>query len=176
MSSAKNFNFMLKIVSIAVCLVLLYPLAAGAQQKMNDKKLEKALRKEGIQLEGERGSWLAYQGERVLLVLTDEPNNRMRIFTPIVAEREIGATQMERMLHANFHSALDAKYSIYEGYVVSVFTHPLRELTTPQLLDALQQVVNLAETFGTTYSSTDLIFGGEEEEEDQKEPVREKRS
>lgn len=166
---------MFKPLSFCLFLAILFPLATGAQPKMDNKKLEKALRKEVVTLEGERGSWLAYYRERALLVLTDERNNRMRIFTPIIEEQEIGSTQMERMLRANFHSALDAKYSIYEGYVVSVFTHPLRELTEAQLLDAMQQVARLAETFGTTYSSTDLIFGGEEEEKKQ-EKAGEKRT
>ncbi len=166
---------MAKTLALALCLAVLWPLATEAQPKMDDKKLEKIMRKEGIKLEGERGSWLAYYQERALLVLTDERNNRMRIFTPIISEEEIGSIQMERMLRANFHSALDAKYSIYEGYVVSVFTHPLRELTETQLLDAMQQVARLAETFGTTYSSTELIFGGDEEEEKQ-EKAGEKRT
>ena len=109
--------------------------------------------------------------------LTDERNNRMRVFTPIVEEEAASATQMSRMLRANFHSALDAKYSVYEGFVVSVFTHPLRELTESQLLDAMRQVAKLAETYGTTYSSTGLIFGGEEEEEQEEESKQlEKRS
>jgi hypothetical protein len=71
------------------------------------------------------------------------------------------------MLAANYHSALDAKYSLYEGFVVTVYTHPLKELTEDQLIDALKQVSTLAHTFGTTFSSTDLIFG-EEQEEDKK--------
>ena len=118
---------------------------------------------------------MAYFNDHILLVITDERNNRMRVFTPIVEEGDASPAQMARMLKANFHSALDAKYSIYEGFVVSVFTHPLRELTESQLLDAMRQVAKLAETYGTTYSSTDLIFGGEEEEEEEDKPV-EKRS
>jgi len=55
--------------------------------------------------------------------------------------------------------------SIFEGFVISVFTHPLRELTRDQFVDAMGQVVNLAQNFGTTYSSTSLIFGGGENEE-----------
>ncbi|MCB0569361.1 MAG: hypothetical protein KDC66_06350 [Phaeodactylibacter sp.] len=158
------------------CLALAGPAWVQAQHKMDDKKIEKALRKAGVELEGERGSWLAYHGKRVLLVLSDEQNNRMRIFTPIIEEKEIGPSQKERMLRANFHSALDAKYSIYEGYVVSVFTHPLRELSESQLLDAIHQVVNLADTFGTTYSSTELIFDGEGENEKKEDEAMDKRS
>ena len=68
------------------------------------------------------------------------------------------------MLEANFHSALDAKYSIWEGVVISVYTHPLKELSSEQFTDALKQVVRLSQTFGTTFSSTEFIFGGEGEE------------
>ena len=149
-----------------------YPAEA---QRMDNKRMEKLFEKESIKVEGEPGAWMAYFNDHILLVITDERNNRMRVFTPIVEEGDASPAQMARMLKANFHSALDAKYSIYEGFVVSVFTHPLRELTESQLLDALKQVAKLAETYGTTYSSTDLIFGGEEEEEEEDKPV-EKRS
>ena len=149
-----------------------YPAQA---QRMDNKRMEKLFEKESIKVEGEPGAWMAYFNDHILLVITDERNNRMRVFTPIVEEGDASPAQMARMLKANFHSALDAKYSIYEGFVVSVFTHPLRELTESQLLDAMRQVAKLAETYGTTYSSTDLIFGGEEEEEEEDKPV-EKRS
>ncbi|MCB0583069.1 MAG: hypothetical protein KDD10_27575, partial [Phaeodactylibacter sp.] len=91
---------------------------------MDNKKMEKIFAKEAIQVEGEPGAWMAYFNDHILLVITDERNNRMRIFTPIEEEDAASPTQMSRMLKANFHSALDAKYSIYEGFVVSVFTHP----------------------------------------------------
>ena len=161
------------------CLALAFFLLAAhpAQtQRMDNKKMEKIFAKEAIQVEGEPGAWMAYFNDHILLVITDERNNRMRIFTPIEEEDAASPTQMSRMLKANFHSALDAKYSIYEGFVVSVFSHPLRELTEGQLLDALRQVSKLAETYGTTYSSTDLIFGGEEEEQQEEEKPVEKRS
>ncbi|MCB0597929.1 MAG: hypothetical protein H6557_26995 [Lewinellaceae bacterium] len=153
---------------------LFAPYSAQAQ-RMDNKRMEKLFEKESIKVEGEPGAWMAYFNDHILLVITDERNNRMRVFTPIVEEGDASPAQMARMLKANFHSALDAKYSIYEGFVVSVFTHPLRELTESQLLDAMRQVAKLAETYGTTYSSTDLIFGGEEEEEEEDKPV-EKRS
>ena len=138
-----------------------FPLSA--QVAMDNQRLEEVLRAEAKKIEGEPGSWMLYYSERILVVLTDVANNRMRIFTPILEETKLSATEMQRMLAANFHSALDAKYGLYEGFVVSVFTHPLAELSTPQVVDALRQVVSLADTFGTSYSSTDLIFGGDSE-------------
>ena len=149
---------------IACAFFLSLPTLAPAQ-RMDNGKIEKILNKAEIQFEGEPGSWMAYFDDYILLVVTDEASNRMRIFTPITEEEEVSKIEMARMLRANFHSALDAKYSIYEGFVVSLFTHPLKELTEEQFLDAIAQVANLAKTFGTTYSSTELIFGGEKEED-----------
>ena len=149
-------------------LLFLMPAALGAQEVMNNNRLEKILRQEAEKIEGQPGSWMLYYGERILLAFTDEPNNRMRIFTPIMDEGNLSAAQMSRMLEANFHSALDAKYAVYDGFVVSVFTHPLAELTEIQIADALRQIVRLADTFGETYSSTDLIFGPAPDKETEK--------
>lgn len=140
-------------------------------EAMNNKRMGKILKEEVKELEGEEGAWQMTYGGRLLLVITDESANRMRIFSPVIEEEELKDGQLEKMLAANFHSALDAKYSLYEGYVVSVFTHPLRELTEAQFVDALRQVVVLNLTFGTTYQSTDMIFnpGGQAEEEGDKD-------
>jgi hypothetical protein len=139
-------------------------LSLPAQGKMNLRKMEKAFRKAEISYEGDPGAWLLYTQDHILLVLSDEENNRMRIFTPIIEAADASPLQLEKMLRANFHSALDAKYSIHDGFVVSVFTHPLKELSREQLLNAIDQVIALSKTFGTTYSSTDLEFGHPEEE------------
>jgi len=152
----------------------------SAQKGMSIKKMGKILEKEASAIEGEEGSWQVFIHGHVLLAVTDEANNRMRIFTPILEETELEAKQIKSMLIANFHTALDAKYSMFEGFVISIFTHPLKELTEGQLIDALKQVAKLAENFGTTYSSTDLIFGGIEEKIEPKRlnrsPTKGKRS
>lgn len=142
-------------------------------QPMTNALMGKILEEKTSKVEGENGLWSVELGERVLYVITDEANNRMRIFTPILGQSDLEEEHKEKMLEANFHSALDAKYGIYQDIVVSLFTHPLGELTEPQFVDALYQVVNLANTFGTTYSSTGLIFGGgqEEEEEDSEKRI-----
>lgn len=160
-------------VFLALAFFLLGPHPAQTQ-RMDNKRMEKIFEKRSIQVEGDPGAWMVYFNDYILLVITDEERNRMRVFTPIVEEEAASPAQLSRMLKANFHSALDARYSIYEGFVVSVFTHPLRELSEEQLIDAMRQVAKLAETYGTTYSSTELLFDGEEEEEEEK-PV-EKRS
>ncbi len=63
-------------------------------------------------------------------------------------------------MQANFDTALDARYAIAKATLWSTFIHPLRSLDDEALLKGLGQVVNLANTFGSTYSSGLLIFGG----------------
>jgi hypothetical protein len=79
---------------------------------------------------------------------------------------------MHSALSANYDRALDAKYAIADGVLWSTFLHPLRSLTEDDFLSALDQVQRLAETAGTTFSSSDLVFQGhplEPEEADVKE-------
>ena len=63
------------------------------------------------------------------------------------------------MLDANFHSALDARYAVSEGIVYALFLHPISSLTPQQIVSALDQVVSLVTTFGTSFSSGQLQFG-----------------
>ncbi len=129
---------------------------------MTNEIMGRILKSEATNIEGQLGNWQVLYRELPIFILTDESNNRMRIFTPFAQSTELESTELNKMLEANFHSALDAKYSMFEGFVISVYTHPLRELTRDQFVDAMGQVVNLAQNFGTTYSSTSLIFGGGE--------------
>lgn len=141
---------------------------------MNNKKMDAIFKAVSSEMEGQLGNWQMIYREGLLLVLTDEANNRMRIFSPVIEEKKLKDGQLKEMLEANFHSALDSKYSLYEGFVVSVFTHPLKELTKNQLIDAMDQVVALTITFGDTYSSTGLIFAPKTEEEAEKEEKKKK--
>ncbi len=96
----------------------------------------------------------------------------MRIISPITEVQNLPEGELENALVANFHSALDVKYAISDGVLWTVFIHPLKELSEAQIEDAILQVYNGAETFGTTYSSTNLAFPGRTPSEvNQKKPV-----
>ena len=84
----------------------------------------------------------------------------MRIVSPIVEREKIGEDELLNALVANYHSALDVKYALSDEIIWSVFTHPLRELTDHQVIDAIHQVYQAAKTFGGSYSSTNLAFPG----------------
>ena len=123
----------------------------------------------GDSLEGPHGSWQFYIESRPMFCFTDETLNRMRIISPISLVETLEKAEIMAALTANFHTALDSKYAISEDIMWSVFIHPLKELSNEQTMDAIQQVYKAAETFGTTYSSTDLIFPGGLEKEKGKE-------
>ena len=69
--------------------------------------------------------------------------------------------ELKKMMEANFDRALDAKYALSNGVLWSVYVHPLKELQKEQLIDALYQVKNLVNNYGTTYNSADFIFGAD---------------
>ena len=110
---------------------------------------------------GEANVWeFTVDGVRMAFV-GDVNADRMRIVAPIARTADLDPALWVRMMEANFHTALDARYSTSDGTVFATFIHPLSPLSIPELEAAMSQVALLARTFGTTFSSTDLVFGGE---------------
>ena len=95
-----------------------------------------------------------------MIVLTDSVNDRMRIIAPIVEASRLDEDLLLDCLTANFHSALDVKYAISDNILWSVYIHPLSPLSDEQVKSAVEQVFLAAATFGTSFSSTPLLFGG----------------
>ena len=127
---------------------------------MTRSELESILREESIAIDGSPGQWQMTINGRSLIVLADAPNNRMRIVAPVIPASELSAQQIQAVLLANFHTALDARYALSDDTVVSMFVHPLASLDEDYLRSAISQVSTLADNFGTTYSSGGIGFGG----------------
>ncbi|HKA25292.1 MAG TPA: hypothetical protein VKF80_09950, partial [Candidatus Eisenbacteria bacterium] len=70
------------------------------------------------------------------------------------------------LLRANFDRALDAKFALRGEELWSLFVHPLSTLVSDDLGLFLDQVVTLVKNTGTTYASTDLVFGLDDEDEE----------
>ncbi|MEO0948926.1 MAG: type III secretion system chaperone, partial [Cyanobacteria bacterium J06641_5] len=118
------------------------------------------LRREVPQLSREGNQWRLNVEGRELLVVADPGSDRMRVFSPIGDAQSVEPEQILRMMVANFHTSLDARYAfIGDGTVVALYLHPLSSLQERDLRSALRQVAELANTFGTTYSSGDMLFG-----------------
>ena len=98
----------------------------------------------------------------------------MRIISPIAPQKELSKELILNSLVANFHTALDVKYAISDNVLWSVFTHPLKELSTHQVKDAISQVYFANATFGSLYSSTSLSFPASKRPKEEQEPKKER--
>ena len=136
------------------------PLVTGSAA-MTNERINDLLEKIGEDLShnGEN-MWSLSIGETPVQVITDEKSDRMRIIVPIDKTANMTPEMLQRLLQANFDSALDSRYAIAQGVVWGTFIHPLSALTDRQFISGVGQTVNLSRSFGTTFSSGALVFGG----------------
>lgn len=107
-----------------------------------------------------KGIWQFTIEDKPVFVVTDETNNRMRILVPVRSAADMTPEEVTRVMQANFDSALDSRYAIAKDVLWSAFIHPLRTLHDKQFITGIGQTVNLAVTYGTTYTSGLLTYGG----------------
>ena len=128
---------------------------------MDNKQLSKTISSFSTRIfEEQNGFWKFEYGGDLVYVITDESHNRMRAMTAVAEWKSVSADELPVLLAANYDRALDARYCIKDDMLWSAYIHPLTELTENQFLDALQQVVSLAKNYGSSYASSDLMFGG----------------
>lgn len=135
-------------------------------QGMNPDKLKQIILKAADTTVAKGNTIQFLYNQTMLICIYDENANRMRIISPIIEREKLEEKQILNSLVANFHSALDVKYALSDEIIWSVFTHPLKELTDYQLEDAIKQVYLANKTFGSTYSSTNLVFPGNTKKEE----------
>lgn len=160
----------MKLLYIFICSVFLNLIVinSGFSQGMNNEKLEKILYVMSDSTQGGNGMWEFTIKGMPMMCITDEANNRMRIISPVREMKDVTDDELKESLKANFHSALDVRYSISSEIMWVAFIHPFAELTKNQVIDAITQVFNANITFGSTYSSTGLVFPKNEEEDESK--------
>jgi len=134
-------------------------------QNMTNESLEKILYVLSDSIQGQTGQWKFKINNRIFICITDQNHNRMRIITPIIEQDKLAYTELVRVLSANFHTVLDVKYALSDEILWSVFIHPLKELSKNQVISAVEQVYAAAATYGTTYTSTNLVFPGVKSQE-----------
>ena len=111
------------------------------------------------ELEGEDGFWRGLREDVQVFVLSDESHDRMRIMAPIGELKDLEAKVLQQLLEANYDRALDAKYALRGREVWSVSVHPLATLAPDDFASIIDQVVRLVKNTGSTYASSDLVFG-----------------
>ena len=108
-----------------------------------------------------------------IFVVTDINADRMRAMVAIRSADELSKEELQRMMQANFDTALDARYAIANGTVWATFIHPLSPLKKDQLISGLAQTVNIAATYGTSFTGGAIQFGGGDSDELQRELIEE---
>ena len=152
-------------------------ISSAHAQNMNNENLEKILYVIADTIQVQNGGWEFTVKGLPMLCITDQSHNRMRIISPVREVKDVSEEQLKEAMAANFHSALDVKYAISNDILWVAFIHPLKELSKDQVISAISQVYNANLTFGTTYSSTDLVFPGpKDKEEEKKKKKKSKRS
>jgi hypothetical protein len=150
---------------LVILLLFIFSTNTISSQDMDNATLDEIFITMSDTIEGEQGRWQFVINDVMFVCLTDTTHNRMRIISPITESNNLTEDEKTLMLLANFHTALDVKYAISDDVLWSVFIHPLKELTTAQVEDAVSQVYYANITFGSSYSSTDLIFPGNEKKQ-----------
>lgn len=131
--------------------------AQNQSGEMSQNRLEQIFSDQVEAITGPTGAIQSQIDGISIYCISDPANDRMRIVSPISRVAGLDARVHEILLRANFHRARDARYAISEGVIFSVFLHPLSSLTAAEIEAAVEQVINLVKTFGTTFSSDGMI-------------------
>ncbi len=135
------------------------PAADAGGAAMTQARLEAELHSLADASQGGSGVLHFTVGDVALACISDVEHDRMRIVSPVVSVNELHPGQVAAILEANFHTALDARYATSEGVLFAAFIHPLGSLSVEQLHSAVRQVANLNRSFGSSYSSGELVYG-----------------
>ncbi len=127
----------MKRFSISLVTIFLFLTSFMQSQNMNNSDLQKIIYVVSDSLQGIPGNWQFLIENKLFICVTDENHNRMRIMSPIIEEQKLSNSDRQKLLEANFHTALDARYAIANDYLWAVFIHPLKELSKDQVLDAI---------------------------------------
>lgn len=159
---------MLKIFKVIFIAVLLFTLSActtaksvsESSEKMTGKKLSDLIVSFDEDAKINENSVAFTLAERAVFLVYDTKADRMRIMSPIAPAALANADIHERMLQANYDAVLDARYALANDVIWAVFIHSMGSLTEDDFLSGVAQTVTAAETFGKTYTSGAIVFGG----------------
>lgn len=140
---------------------------------MTNEKLDELIKRFDKNVVAKLGYWqLKHEGVMVYIV-TDAGADRMRIIVPIAEAASLEKEHFQRLMQANFDTALDARYAIAQGNLWSAFIHPLGALTEKSFFSGLAQTITLARTFGTSFSSGALSYSGGDSKAEQEKIYQE---
>jgi len=126
---------------------------------MLTKDILQALSALGIEISGGRGTWqVPYRGVEITMMCQDEAD-RMRLMVAVCDASELDTSRLMALMRANFSTTLDARYGIYGPRLYAVYPRRMSWMTPSELEEALDQIANLANSFGRGYRSGTVTFG-----------------
>lgn len=134
--------------------------SSKAQEAMTSEKLVELIQKFDKDAKAQGNGIEFSLNERALFMVYDSKADRMRIISPIAQAGLANEETLTRMLQANYDAVLDARYALANNVIWAVFIHPLSSLTQEDFLSGIAQTVTAAETFGSSYTSGSMVFGG----------------
>ncbi len=106
------------------------------------------------------GFWRFTIAGASVIAVADDTYDRLRILVGIQSAKELTQDQLMKITRSNFDTALDARYAISQDILWAIYVHPLKSLSDRQFISAIGQTVNLAKSYGDSYSSGGILFDG----------------
>lgn len=150
-------------IRILALIALVLPVSAqtqGAEPQMTLPRMAEIVQALDPDAQFSGGGFSLVIDDIPVLIVTDVQANRMRAIVPIRSAETMTPEEMQRVMQANFDTALDARYAVAQGQLWGVFLHPFKELEQDQFISGIAQTVNVAKTYGSLYSSGAAQFGG----------------
>lgn len=139
--------------------------ADGGAVTMDLERLERIFSDHVDAITGPSGALQTQVDGIPVYLISDERHDRMRIIAPIARVAGLDPRFQIVMLRANFHSTRDARYAISDDVVFAAFLHPISSISPELIASGLTQVVTLVKTFGTSFTSGEILFPGPSREE-----------
>jgi hypothetical protein len=126
---------------------------------MTTDQIDKLLRARFNQVETGEDQWKIQLDGFEVVVIADGDSDRLRVMVPVAAVDRSDSETFRVLLEANFLTTLDARYAIYNGVLWALFLAPLGAIPEHIVDAAITQVVELARTTGSSYSSSPVALG-----------------
>lgn len=145
---------MKRITLLILVLAMLSPNLTSFSQRMNNHKLINHLNSECDSISGEEGNWQLFYHGIVILAVTNEDSDRIKLLSPIAYTKDVEDIVIEKCMQANFDNLKDVKYAISNDIIWTVYNHDYSSLKTKQIDEAILQLYYSTGTFGEEYSSS----------------------
>jgi len=126
---------------------------------MTTDQIDKLLRARFAEVETVEDQWKLQIGGFEVVVIADGESDRLRVMVPVAAVDRPDSETFRVLLEANFLTTLDARYAIFNNILWAVFLAPLGAVHEHMVDAAITQVVELARTTGSSYSSSAVALG-----------------